>query len=138
METSQPHTDDPIGVTLASIGAGASAGGTVLVTSAVIIRLLQTGQSDQTNTLAGFVFTAGVLLGMATAIVIAFRSSRPIVDLWRRAVTGAIALFGAAILFIIAMPVELVAGMPGLAVFAVLLIVAFIKTNGIVKNALSS
>ena len=135
MQPSQPRTDDPIGVTLASIASGATAGGSVLIASTMVVRLPHAGQPDETNLAAGVVLTAGLLAGMGTAVTVAFRSSRLVVDLWRRAVTGAIALFGAAIISIIAMPLEMVAGVPGLALLLVILIVAFTKTHRIVTRA---
>ncbi|MGD2136493.1 MAG: hypothetical protein PVF27_10045, partial [Gemmatimonadales bacterium] len=50
--------------------------------------------------------------------------SRAIDDLWRRGVIGVLCLFGASLLSIVALPVDLLAGRTGLAAYAFLLLIA--------------
>jgi hypothetical protein len=114
---------DPIGLALGSIGAGATTGAAVVTAGTVIVRLLPEGGSGD----AAFgVLTGGALLGIAVAVTCTVIVTAAIADLWRRAVAGAIAAFLAILLGAISAPADRLAGRIGLAVYLLLLIGAAI------------
>lgn len=110
---------DPVGLALGSIGAGATTGAAVVTAGTVALRMLPGGGSGD---VAFGVLTAGALLGIAAAAACTFAAIGTITDLWRRAVAGAIAAFLAILLGAISAPADRLAGRVGLAIYFFLLI----------------
>jgi hypothetical protein len=68
------------------------------------------------------ILSLAVIAGLATSASTGFMSSRPIGDLWRRGVIGAIGSFGAIVLAAATAPVDFAAGPVGLGLYLALLI----------------
>lgn len=110
---------DPVGLALGGIGAGAVTGAVVVTAGAVAVRVLAGGT---TGDVAFGVLTAGILLGIATAVVCTFVATAPMTDLWRRAVAGTIAAFLAVLLGALSAPADRLAGRAGLVIYLTLLL----------------
>ena len=117
------RTPDPDGivVALSSIALGAFTGGLFMTAGTLAVRVFPTEVTGSESP-AFVVLTVAVALGFGGAIVTAFGASRPVDNLWRRAVIGAIALFGAAILSVLAAPIDMFAGPGGLIAWLALLL----------------
>ena len=116
---------DPVVLALASIAAGAGAGGAVITAGLVALRVVQArrGITPQDD-LAFGVLSVALFAGVAAAAAIAWRLTGAIEDYWRRGVTGALAVTLAFGLAGGAVPVDLVAGRMGLGAYAVALVAA--------------
>ena len=114
---------DPIGVALGSIGAGATAGASVITMSLIVFRLLMGGAEDATNQDLQFaVITAGLVGGVITAVVTAYTLARTVSDTWRRAALAGTTVFAAVFLAVPAAPADMLAGPTGLAVYLAVLL----------------
>jgi len=110
---------DPIGVTLGSLGAGAGTGAAVMSAGTFALRTTQSagGGGD-----AAFgVLAATVMLGLAATILTTLHVNRPVDDLWRRATTAAIAVFGMVLLTLVTAPLDAFLGRAALLPYAGLL-----------------
>ncbi len=129
-------TRDPVGTALASIGAGATTGAVVLTGGVLVLRSLQAGAGATVAASLGFaVLIAAVLLGMATAVTAGWVRSRPIDDVYRRGVVAALSVFGAALLALVAAPLDMAAGRPGLAGYLGALVLAAIVAHRAARRA---
>lgn len=104
---------DRIVIALSSIALGALTGGLVMTAGTLAVRSVVPGLAAPEST--GFiVLSVSVVLGFGSTVLIAFAASRPVSDLWQRAVIGAIAFFGAAFLSVLAAPIDMWSGPTGL------------------------
>jgi hypothetical protein len=114
---------DPVVLALASIGAGAGAGGAVITGGLVVLRTIQSRRGIAPDDGVTFMVLSGaVLAGVAAAATVAWRLTRAMEDYWRRGVTGAVAVTVGFGLAGGAVPVDLIAGTVGLAIYALLLV----------------
>jgi hypothetical protein len=114
---------DPIGVALGSIGAGATAGASVITTSLIVFRLLMGGAADAMNQDLQFaVLTVGLVAGVITSVVTVYTLARTVTDTWRRAALAGTTVFAAAILAVPAAPADMFAGLVGLTVYLAVLL----------------
>src|SRR5882724_5134091 len=75
---------DKIGVALGAVGAGASFGGAVVVAGLLVFR---SWQASGAVLPANFPLLSGPLFaGIVSSVVIAWRESRPVQDVWHRGV----------------------------------------------------
>ena len=115
---------DNIGVVLGSIGAGAAAGAAVTTAGLIALKELSLIGGDAASFDGPFfILTAGLAAGIVTAATLAFKLAHTIPEFWRRAVTSAIATFGAFMLAGITSVVDTFAGTPGMVVYAAALAV---------------
>lgn len=115
------RTTDPVGTALASIAAGATTGAAAIALGTLVVRLTQErGTSAPPEDGAAFL-GASLFLGIVLAAATGWQLTRAVDDLWRRGVTAAIAVFGASLLAIVAMPVDTVAGWRGLVAYVLVL-----------------
>ncbi|HXV85807.1 MAG TPA: hypothetical protein VD793_03860 [Gemmatimonadales bacterium] len=113
---------DPVVLALASIAAGAGAGGAVITAGLVALRALQDRRGvHPQDDLTFLLLSAAVLLGVVAAVTVAWKLTVPIEDYWRRGVTAAVAVTVGFGLAGGAVPVDLVTGAAGLAFYAALL-----------------
>ena len=104
-------TTDRVGTALWTIVAGSSTGGAVCAATLFLI--------PKTEDTLLFMFAGS----LAVAVLAGWFLSRPIVDLWRRAVTAAICAFGATLLVIGTMAAALIGQAIGLATYGIALVV---------------
>ena len=117
-------TSDPVGLALASIGLGATVGAAIMCAGLFVLRLIQQGAGPGQHVQLEFaVLTGAIFVGVAAAVIVSFRATGAIEDLWRRGVASAIAVFGAVLLATVSAPVDLAIQTPGLVAYVLLLIV---------------
>lgn len=114
-------TTDPVGLTLASVGAGAAVGATVLTVGVIVLRTLQRGVATRNPDVEFIVLSTSLVFGIILAVATTIVASRPIRDTWRRSVAGVMAVFATALLSAVTPLGEIAAGRVGLVVYAVLL-----------------
>jgi len=68
--------------------------------------------------------TLSLLVGGAAAVAAGWFLTRALADAWRRAVVGALSVFGTMLLSAVSMPADLVGGRPALTAYLVALIAA--------------
>jgi len=118
-------TSDPVGLTLASIGAGSSTGAAIVTTGMILFRSLPDIRDPEHATDVGFLLiTLSLLVGGAAAVAAGWFLTRALADAWRRAVVGALSVFGTMLLSAVSMPADLVGGRPALTAYLVALIAA--------------
>lgn len=111
-------TSDPVGLTLASIGTGSTAGAAIITTGMIVFRSLpQSGDPAQATDLGFLVITASLLSGIGTAAVVGWLLTIPLGNLWRRAVVGALSVFGTVLLAALTMPADMLGGRPALFIY---------------------
>ncbi|UCG84940.1 MAG: hypothetical protein JSW71_13435 [Gemmatimonadota bacterium] len=116
-------TNDPVGLTLASLGAGSATGAAVITAGMILFRLLpETGNPTEAADLGFLVITVSLLSGTAAAVAIGWLLTKGLRDMWRRAVVGALSAFGTALLAALTMPIDMVGGVPALTTYLVALI----------------
>jgi hypothetical protein len=114
---------DPVGVALGSIGAGATAGASVITTSLIVFRLLMGDAADGMNPDLQFtVITLGLVGGVFTAVITAYALASTVTDTWRRAALAGTTVFAAAFLAVPAAPADMIAGAAGLVVYLAVLL----------------
>ncbi len=102
---------DLVGVALGSITAGAATAAGLLALALAVLR-------DRLGTvLPGLVFGA-----ILVAVGLAWTLAGAIADTWRRAVTAALAVFGALMLAALTAPADMAAGRAGIGGYAVVLL----------------
>ncbi len=123
-------TNDPVGLALASLGAGTTAGAAVLTGGILVLRTVQRAGMAAEGSDTGFtVLTISTLTGIVTAVAVGWARSRALDDTWRRGVIGMLSVFGMALLAGITVPAELVGGRVGLAIYLAVLVMAFAAVN---------
>ncbi len=114
--------NDPVGMALSGIGAGATAGASVITASLIVFRLMLGAAADGLSQDLQFaVITVGLFGGVIAAFLTTFTLMRTVTDLWRRAALAATTVFAAAFLAALATPVDMIAGVPGLSVYLAVL-----------------
>ena len=98
---------------------------------------LATRNPEQFRDEGFLVISLALLLGIVAAVATGWLLTRPLDDLWRRGVTGALSVFGTALLSIVTMPIHSVSGSVGLVVYLVILLVAAIATHRAAHRATS-
>ena len=125
---------DPVGTALFSIGAGASTGAALMTGGVATLRYLQAaGEPDPA--LAFGIITASALCGIVAAAASGWLHTRRIDDRWRRGVTGAVSVFGAVLLAIVATPVDTLAGPTGLVIYVAALVAALLYFHRLAGHA---
>ena len=113
---------DLIGVALAGIGAGASAGAGVTTASWIVFKSFNVGGGEVVPRDQAFIWlTAGLFGGLIVAAMVAIALARAIPEVWRRGVTAAIAAFLAMMLGGASALVDAGVGTAGLIGYAALL-----------------
>jgi hypothetical protein len=88
-----------------------------------VLRTSQHGATEAPDAERGAVLVlASVLIGLALAVATAWRCSRPIADLWRQSVIGALSVFGASLLSLVCLPLDLVLGRFALIIYSATLL----------------
>ncbi len=114
--------NDPVGVAIGSIGAGATAGASVITAGLIAFRFLA-GDGAELNQNAQFsIITIGLVGGLITAITTTFTLTSSITDLWRRAAISATTVFATVFLAALSAPIDMATGTAGLTVYLVLLV----------------
>jgi hypothetical protein len=85
--------------------AGASTGGAVMTAGVLAVRLAPHASAEEAATGAVLV-TASLFLGIVAAAASGWIQTRSLDDLWRRGVTAAVSVFGAALLAVGAIPAD--------------------------------
>ena len=75
------------------------------------------------------IISLALLLGIVAAAATGWTLTRRLDDVWRRGVTGAVSVFGTALLSIVTMPIHTIAGIAGLIAYLVVLLLAAIVTH---------
>ena len=114
---------DPVVRAIGGLATGAADGAAVIVAGLLVLRTLQQGRVAETQDTGFAVLAVTLLAGIGAAILSAWLLSRGITVLWRRAVTAALAVCGAILLSLVAVPVDLLAGRAGLGAYLALLVV---------------
>jgi len=129
-------SSDPVGTALSSIGAGASTGAAVMTSGVLLVRFFQTTDSAFSAEQNAAIISASMLLGILAAVVTGWLRTRAIADQWRRGVTAAVSVFGAAILAVFATAADMIGGYVGMACYLVLLIaVAWLTHRAAARSA---
>ncbi len=120
-----PLTKDPVGLALAGLGAGSASGAAVVTAGMLLLRTIQvSGGPEQAVDLGFTVIWASLALGITAAVATGWMLTGALDDTWRRAVVGALSVFGTALLAGIGMPVDLLAGRVGLTAYLFAMLVA--------------
>lgn len=117
-----PAPRDPVVRALGGLATGAAAGAAVITTGLLVLRSLQGGRVVETQDTGFFVLGASVLVGVITAAASGWLLSSGIEQAWRRGATATLAVFGMLMLSLVAVPADLLAGRPGLALYLMLLL----------------
>jgi hypothetical protein len=129
------HTRDPVGLALASIAAGATAGASVITGGIILLRILQGTQGGAEVSTAFAVLTVILLFGIALAVVTGWSLTKPLQETWRRGVIGALSFFGASLLAGLSAPVDMLGGRLGLSTYLTVLLVALVSTLRAARRA---
>jgi hypothetical protein len=113
---------DPVVRAMASLATGAADGAAVIVVGLLVLRTVQNGRVAETQNTGFAVLAVALCAGVGAAILSTWLLSRGITVLWRRAVTAALAVCGALLLSMLAVPADLLAGRAGLGVYLALLL----------------
>lgn len=113
---------DPVGLALASIGAGAFAGAAAITAGLIVVRsaFVATEPAGPGAT----VLSTALFLGIAAAAGTGWLLTRPIDDVFRRGVTAAVAVCGGLLLAGLAVPADMLGRVAGLAIYLALLVAA--------------
>ena len=113
---------DPVVRALGGLATGAANGAAVIVAGLLVLRTMQGDRAAQSQNTGFALLAASMFAGIGTAILSAWLLSRGITVIWRRAVTVALAVCGAVLLSLVAVPADMLAGRAGLGIFLVLLV----------------
>jgi hypothetical protein len=84
----------------------------------ILLRSLpQNADPAQATDLSFLVITASLLSGTGAAAAAGWLLTTPIADLWRRAVVGALSVFGTILLAALTIPADMLAGRPALFIY---------------------
>ncbi len=127
--------NDPVGVAIGSIGAGATAGASVITAGLIAFRFLA-GDGVELNQDAQFsIITIGLVGGLITAITTTFTLTSSITELWRRAAISATTVFATVFLAALSAPIDMATGTAGLTVYLVLLLAVVLYAGGKTRAA---
>jgi hypothetical protein len=113
---------DPVVRAMGGLLTGAADGAAVIVAGLLVLRTVQGGRVAETQNTGFAVLAVALCAGVGAAVFAAWLLSRGITVLWRRAVTAALAVCGALLLSLLAVPADLLAGRAGLGGYLVLLL----------------
>lgn len=134
-----PPTKDPVGLVLASIGAGSTSGAAVITAGMIILRTMQASRGVDRTVNTGFaVIWVTLILGIALAVLTGWALTRALDDMWRRGVVGALSVFGTALLAGIGMPVDLLTGRIGLTVYLLITLAAALYMRAVALRSSST
>ena len=129
-------TNDPIGLTLASLGAGSATGAALVTAGMVVLRsFLSPGEPEEFPAERFYLISIALLLGVVAAVSSGWHLTQSLEDPWRRGVVGALSVFGATLLSIVAMPIDSFLGISGLTVYLAALIAAIFYTRRNARRA---
>jgi hypothetical protein len=103
-----------------------------------VLRTLQhraTGPADAGAERGAALVLASVLVGLTIAVATGWRCSRPIADLWRQSVIGALSVFGASLLSLVCLPLDLVVGRIALVLYASMLLVGSVAAAAAARRS---
>ncbi|UCD23483.1 MAG: hypothetical protein JSW51_10595 [Gemmatimonadota bacterium] len=123
-------TRDPVGLALASLGAGSATGAAVVTAGMLVFSTRLADRSPGEFRDEGFlIISLALLLGIVAAVATGWTLTKRLDDPWRRGVTGAVSVFGTALLSVVTMPIHTVAGVAGLVAYLAVLLLASIVTH---------
>lgn len=126
---------DPVGLAVASIGAGAAAGAALIAAGAALLRVLQRGAAGPVADAAFAILGISLFCGIAAAVIVGWLTARAIRESWRRGVIAALSVFGAFPLAMLAAPADLAGGPAGLGAYLVALLVMLRYTRAAARRA---
>jgi FtsH-binding integral membrane protein len=91
----------------------------------------------QAADLGFLVISVSLVTGITAAIAAGWFLTRALADTWRRAVVGALSVFGTVLLAALTMPADMVGGRPALTIYLVVLIAAVTYTRHAALRAAS-
>ena len=124
---------DPVVLAVASLGAGATTGASVITAGTIALRSLP--MPGQSTGAGAVVIWITLLAGVAAAAASGWLLTKALGDLWRRGVIGALSVFGSALLATLAMPADMLGGRAGLAIYLAVLVAAVLYTRGVASRA---
>jgi hypothetical protein len=95
-----------------------------MTSGVLLVRFSQATGSAFTAEQHAAIISASMFLGVLAAVATGWLRTRSIVDWWRRSVTAAVSVFGAAVLAVFATGADLIGGYVGMACYLALLIAA--------------
>jgi hypothetical protein len=105
----------------------------------IMLRTMQTSRGVDRTVNAGFAMIwVTLILGIAIAVLTGWALTRPLDDMWRRGVVGALSVFGTALLAGIAMPVDLLTGRIGLTVYLLITLAATLYMRAVALRSSST
>jgi hypothetical protein len=112
---------DPVAVGLGALAAGAGLGGATFTLGQLGVKLLQ-GRLDpeRYREAAPDPLLAGMLAGVAVAVLFGWRRSRPVENLWQRGVISVLAAVGALLVGVLAAVADRLLGFAGLVAWGIL------------------
>lgn len=122
MPETQPQANDPVLRALAGLASGAATGAAVVTAGLLLLRSFQRGRVAETQDRGFALLAATVLVATVAAAGTGWRLSSGILEIWRRGVIAALAVFGMVMLSLVAVPADLLAGRAGLAGYLALLL----------------
>lgn len=114
--------NDPVGGAIGSIGAGASAGASVITASLIVFRFLAGDGAGLNQNEQFTIITIGLVGGVITAVATTFNLTSNITELWRRAAISATTVFATVFLAALSTPMDMLFGSVGLAAYLVILV----------------
>ncbi len=129
--------NDPVGVAIGSIGAGATAGASVITAGLIAFRFLAGDGADLNQNAQFSIITIGLIGGLITAITTTFTLTSSITDLWRRAAIAGTTVFATVFLAALSAPIDMATGTAGLTVYLVLLVAAVLYAGAKTRAATS-
>ncbi len=120
---------------IGSIGAGATAGASVITAGLIAFRFLAGGGAELNQDAQFSIITIGLVGGLITAITTTFTLTSSITELWRRAAISATTVFATVFLAALSAPIDMATGTSGLTVYLVLLVAAVLYAGGKTRAA---
>ncbi len=121
-------THDPVGVALAGIVAGATAGACVMTAGVFTLRFMQSSGDPSLET-GGSLLMATLFGGIVAAVTMGWFAAASIDDGWRRGVVAASSVFGAALLAIGATVADQMFSLIGIGIYGAALAVAAVLVH---------
>jgi hypothetical protein len=112
---------DPVAVGLGALASGAGLGGATFTLGQLWVKLLQ-GRLDpeRYREAAPDPLLAGMLAGIAVAVLFGWRRSRPVENVWQRGVISVLAAVGALLVGLLAAVADRLLGFAGLVAWGIL------------------
>lgn len=121
---------------MASIVAGAATGAAAMTAGVLILRAVQSGGAHELPRDAGFVILGvSLFTGIVIAVASGWLRAKPIGEPYRRGVIGALSVFGAFLLALLATAADMVGGVAGLTVYLAALVAGLTYAHGAAARA---